>query len=107
MEPTVVCFEGEAVIHLPPADNVTVRVELIGGRDRHSVAGQIAEGPRWWRGRVVWEDQAGVLHLDTGNEVRMQLTNGRPAFAVVEHTSADPAAGTAIRGLGTPPFEVA
>jgi hypothetical protein len=106
MEPRVVRFEGEAVIHLPHASDATVRIELIGGRDRHSVGGQIAEGPRWWRGRVVLEDRARVPRVDAGNEIRVQLVNGRTATAVVEYTTVDPVPEATIRGLGPPPFEV-
>jgi hypothetical protein len=106
MEPRVVRFEGEAVIHLPHASDAAVRIELIGGRNRHSVGGQIAEGPRWWHGRVIWKDRARAPQLDAGKEVRVRLMNGRTATAVVECTTVDTVPEVAITGLGPPPFEV-
>jgi hypothetical protein len=78
-------YQGFALVDLPPGGRARVDVELVGGRDRWSVGGQIAEGPRWWRGRLAGGD------------------NGRTAPAVVERT-AEP--GILIRGLGPPPFEV-
>ncbi len=106
MEPSVVHFEGEAVIHLPWAGDATVRIELVGGRDRHSVGGQIAEGPRWWHGSVEWKGQRRAPKVDAGSEVQVQLPNGRVAVAVIERVTPDPAPAAEIRGLGAPPFDV-
>ena len=105
MEPTVVHFEGEAVIHLLD-DVARVTVELKAGRDRHSVGGQIAEGPRWWVGRVAWETRPLSRDIEPGSVICIELSNGRVADAVVEDTSPDPVPDAAIRGLGPPPFEV-
>jgi hypothetical protein len=106
MEPKLVHFEGEAVIHLPDADGAPARIELVAGRDRHSVGGAIAEGPRWWRGRIAWKHRAHSEHARKGCTVRVELSNGRAAGAVVEHTSPDHNPSATIRGLGAPPFEV-
>lgn len=107
MEPTaVVHFEGEAVIHPPQAGDATVRIEVIGDRDRHSVGGQIAERRRWWHGSVEWKDQPRAPRVDAGSEVQVQLPNGRTAVVVIEHVSSDPAPAADIRGLGPPPFDV-
>lgn len=106
VEPRVVRFEGDAIIHLPHTSDATVRIELIGGRHRHSVGGQIAEGQRWWHGRIIWKNRARTPHLDAGNEVRVELPNGRTATAIVENTTADPLPEVTITGFGPPPFEV-
>jgi hypothetical protein len=106
MEPNLVHFEGEAVIHLPDADDAPARIELVAGRDRHSVGGTIAEGPRWWRGRIAWKHSAHPEKVRKGCKVSIELSNGREAGAVVEHTSPDPNPMATIRGLGAPPFEV-
>jgi hypothetical protein len=106
MEHRVVRFEGEAVIHLSHTSDATVRIELTGGRDHHSVGGQIAEGMRWWHGRVIWDDRARAPRLDAGEEVRVQLPSGRTATAIVEYTTGDTDVQVEITGLGPPPFTV-
>lgn len=102
--PDVVHYGCIAVVRL--ADDVVAEavVELLGGRDRHSVGGQIAEGPRWWRGRVTWQD--GPVAVQPGVEVRLELDNGRSAVAVVEPRPEATSGEAVIRGLGPPPFEV-
>ena len=94
-------YQGVALVDLPPGVRARVDVELVGGRDRWSVGGQIAEGPRWWRGRLAGGTD--VVELTAGAHISLALDNGRTAPAVVERT-AEP--GILIRGLGPPPFEV-
>ena len=106
MDPQLVHFEGEAVIRLPADAHQPAQIELVAGRDRYSVGGAITEGPRWWHGHIEWADGALLdLHL-TGSEIAVELSNGRLAIAIVEHTSASPRPTSTIRGLGPPPFEV-
>ena len=108
MEPVIVHFEGEAVIHLPDDGDAEVTIELVGGRDRHSVGGQIAGGPRWWGGRVVWARRSPTKRVAMGSEIHLELADGRTAAAGVEagDVPSDGEDGAAIRGLGPPPFTV-
>jgi hypothetical protein len=98
---TGVEYHGFAMVELPPGGRERVDVELIGGRDRWSVGGQIAEGPRWWRGRLAGGDE--VVDLDAGAHISLALDNGRTAPAIVEQMAG---AEILIRGFGPPPFEV-
>lgn len=93
-----------AVVHLPDGASVEAEVDLLAGRDRYSVGGQIAEGPRWWHGRLRCTNQQ--AHLDPGSQVRIELEDGRTGLAVVEAPSPDGANAAAVKGLGPPPFPV-
>lgn len=96
-------FESDAVVECP--DGVApARVELIGGRDRYSVGGRIAEGPRWWLGEV--ELLHDYIDLRIGSSIVIELSNGRSAPAVVEELAAPTSRRASIRGLGPPPFDV-
>lgn len=79
---------------------------LIGGRDRHSVGGEIAEGPRWWHGQLRLGGDA-IDAIDAiGAEVDLELDDGRTAVAVVEDIQGPPEPELAVRGVGVPPFDV-
>jgi hypothetical protein len=95
-------YQGFALVELPPGRSERVDVELVGGRDRWSVGGQIAEGPRWWRGRLAGGQE--VIELHAGAHISLALDNGRTAPAIIERATSEP--GIFIQGLGPPPFEV-
>lgn len=92
-----------ATIRWPDGELEDVEVELIGGRERHSVGGEIAEGFRWWAGRVRPGDV--VIDLADGTEIVLELDDGEERRAVVELAEADPGQ-LPIRGLGPPPVAV-
>lgn len=97
-----VTYTGSAVVEVPDCQPRRVAAELLGGRNRWSVGGQIAEGPRWWRGELSWDGEP--IELGPGTQITVELDGGRAALAVVE---AAPAARTvAVRGIEPPPFDV-
>jgi hypothetical protein len=104
VSPTQVRYESDAVVVLPELGSVEVRIELVGGRDLHSVGGRIAESPRWWHGRLHW--QAGPAELGLGLQVRVQLDNGRTGVARIEAVEPECEGVVRIRGVGPPPFGV-
>lgn len=82
-----------------------VVVELVGGRSRHSVGGEIAEGFRWWHGQL--GPVGVVIDLTAGTEVVLELEDGHEARAVVEPgAEMDATATIVVRGVGAPPFDV-
>jgi len=99
-----VSFRGGVCVRLPDRVIAHVRAELVGGRNRYSVGGQIAEGPRWWRGRLEWTgDEAEPMD---STAVIIDLTNGRSGTAVIEPDPAAPAHTAVVRGVGPPPFDI-
>lgn len=79
-------------------------MELVGGRNRYTVGGEVAEGPRWWRGWLEWpggDDQ----RMPCG-EVTLEFDNGRTGVAMVESYSTGPEHSALVVGLGPPPFDV-
>lgn len=99
-----VSFQGDGVLLL--ADRVIGRVhaELFGGRNRYSVAGHIAEGPRWWRGCLEWNGD--VEHPPPGTKVFIDLRDGRVGVAVIEPHPDAPGNTSIVHGVGPPPFDV-
>lgn len=96
-------FEGEGIVRIRDR-TVPVHADLVGGRDRHSVGGQIAEGPRWWRGRIDWSVDE-VPPLD-GGRLLVELDDGRCAPAIIAADPAVPEHSISIQGIGPPPFDV-
>lgn len=94
----------DAELELPDRHRDPVHVELIAGRCSYSVGGRIAEGPRWWRGKVQWDEDAPVV--PDGVEIWLHLEDGACGVAVIEPAPASPAGVKVIRGVGAPPFEV-
>lgn len=99
---SAVDYRGAALVEVPDREPERIDVDLVGGRERWSVGGQIAEGVRWWRGELA--PVSADLSLCEGTLIELVLDNGRTAPAVVEASGPGPA--VAIRGLGPPPFEV-
>jgi hypothetical protein len=97
-----VTYTGPAVVEVPDAEPRHVDVELLAGRNRWSVGGRIAEGPRWWRGELSWDGEP--IDLRAGTQITLELENGRSAMAIVEATPATDA--VAVRGIEPPPFAV-
>lgn len=97
-----VTYTGPAVIEVPDGEPRQVDAELLGGRNRWSVGGRIAEGPRWWRGELSWDGEP--IDLRAGTQVVIELDDGRSAMAVVESAPATDA--VAVRGIEPPPFTV-
>lgn len=97
-----VTYTGAAVVEAPDCEPRQVEVELLGGRNRWSVGGRIAEGPRWWRGELSWDGEP--AELCAGTRITLELENGRTAMAVVEAAPATDA--VAVRGIEPPPFSV-
>ena len=79
-------------------------VDLVGGRRRHSVGGQVAEGSRWWTGRIEWLHDPVVVRA--GTVLDLELEDGRRAEAIVEPVKRVRTSELAIVGLGPPPFDV-
>ncbi len=79
-------------------------VDLVGGRHRHSVGGQIAEGSRWWTGRLEWLRDPVVVR--PGTVLDLELEDGRRGEAIVEPVKRARTSEVTIVGLGPPPFDV-
>lgn len=90
-----------AVMEVPDGHRQPVRAELEAGRRRWSVGGCMAEGPRWWRGELAWDDPSEALPVGTRIEL---VLDGRAGQAVVEARIAPGRA--AVRGISPPPFDV-
>lgn len=97
-------LRGVAVVHLPDGGAEEAEIDLLAGRDRYSVGGQIAEGPRWWRGRLQCTNRD--VQLSPGAELQIELGDGRSGAVVVEETLAAGAHVAAVTGVGPPPFRV-
>lgn len=97
-------FDGEGVLRLPGRVIGGVHADLVGGRNRYSVGGQVAEGPRWWRGRIDWPGDE--VEPSGGIEITIELDNGRSAVAVVEPAPDESAHAAIVHGIGPPPFDV-
>ncbi|MCO8128504.1 hypothetical protein NHL50_14930 [Acidimicrobiia bacterium EGI L10123] len=97
-------YHGDGVLRLGDRVIEHVHADLIGGRSHYSVGGRVAEGPRWWRGRVEWDgdDDQPV----TCSEVIIEVDNGRSGVAVIEPAPNAPAHSAVLHGVGPPPFEV-
>lgn len=94
----------DAEVELPDRHRDPVHVELIAGRSSYSVGGRVAEGPRWWRGKVHWDED--VPAVPDGVEIWLHLEDGGHGIAVIEPAPTSPAGVKVIRGVGAPPFEV-
>lgn len=97
-----ICHRSTVVVRVEGGGTLRAHAELVGGRQRWSVGGVWAEGPRWWRGELACEEEPPIL-LEVGAAVRLELSDGRAAIATVEVST-----GGAVRiaGLGAPPFDV-
>ena len=102
VEAAQVTYRGPAVVEVPEGEPRQVDAELLGGRNRWSVGGRIAEGPRWWRGELSCDGEP--IDLRAGTQVIIELDDGRSAMAVVESAPAPDA--VAVRGIEPPPFSV-
>ena len=106
MEPKVVRFESGGIVRHSRLGECSAYLELIGGRDRHSVGGQIAEGPRWWRGRIVFPQRVRLGFIEAHQHLEVELPNGRAAIGVVRDDPSTSAVFVNVEGRGPPPFEV-
>lgn len=99
-----VVHRSVGTVRLPAGPCHDVPLTLVGGRHRYSVGGEIAEGFRWWRGRV--EPGGSLPRVEPGTEIVIDLADGPTATAVVDET--DPSAGEVVlfHGVGPPPFGV-
>ncbi len=93
-----------ALVTVGDAEPTAARVELEGGRHRHSVGGQMAEGLRWWTGRIEW--LRNPVEVRSGADIVIELRNGHRARAIVERGSRGPTDEIGIVGVGPPPFDV-
>lgn len=100
----VVHFDGEVRVRLPDRTIGHAHAELIGGRNRYSVGGETAEGPRWWRGTITWDSE--VPKPAGGIEISVEVDNGRAGVAVIELDPTSPAHTARLHGVSTPPFDV-
>ena len=91
-----------ADVVLPDQQREPARLELVGGRPRYSVGGEIHEGLRWWRGWVDWLE--GEVDVRRGTEICIEMDDGRSAVAVI--VDADDDHRHSVRGIGPPPFDV-
>lgn len=97
-------YDGDGILRLPDRVIEHVHADLVGGRNRYSIGGEVAEGPRWWRGRLDWPgDEDRPIG---GIEITIELDNGRSAIAVIEPDPTAPEHSTVIHGVGPPPFDV-
>lgn len=96
-------FEGDCVVRVGER-TIRAHADLIGGRDRHSVGGEIWEGPRWWRGRIDWPRED-AEPLDRGR-IHVEIEEARSAPALIEPGASVPEHSSAILGIGPPPFDV-
>lgn len=99
---TPVRHRSTVLVRLEGGQTFRANADLVGGRERWSVGGVWAEGPRWWRGELACEADPPAT-LDAGTAVRLELSDGRAAIATVD-AAAD--AIVHIAGLGAPPFDV-
>ncbi len=93
-----------ATIRWPGGALEEIEIDLVGGREHHSVGGEIAEGFRWWAGRLRPGDV--VVDLTDGTEVVLELDDRGQHRAVIETDDDTAQEEIHIRGLGPPPFEV-
>lgn len=99
---TPICHRSTVLVRLEGGQTLRAHAELVGGRQRWSVGGVWAEGPRWWRGELACEGSAPVI-LDCGAAVRLELSDGRAAIATIEAAIDEV---VHVTGLGAPPFDV-
>ena len=97
-----VCHRSTVVVRLEGGQTLRARAELVGGRQRWSVGGVWAEGPRWWRGELACDGDLPTT-VDAGAAVRLELSDGRAAIATIEAAADDV---VQVAGLGAPPFDV-
>lgn len=58
---TPTCHRSAVLVCMEGGQTLRARAELVGGRQRWSVGGVWAEGPRWWRGDLVCEDDPAAI----------------------------------------------
>lgn len=102
--PHQVSFHGDGALRLPERVIEHVHADLVGGRSRYSVGGRVAEGPRWWWGRLEYDGEDELPQ--PSSEVVIDLGNGRSGVAVIEPDPTAPPGTVVIHGIGPPPFDV-
>jgi hypothetical protein len=97
-----ICHRSAVVVRLEGGQTLRAHAELVGGRQRWSVGGMWAEGPRWWHGELACEGDP-PARLDAGAAIRLELSDGRAAIATIEESAGDL---VRVAGCGAPPFDV-